>query len=94
MPAVVGVTSNLSTCHFCFEMLDSMALKCGKCQCLVHFTCSALPEYYLVRLAVTQASFACQKCVQEKEMEDDKYEEQFSLLKAVLARETVIAAGG
>ena len=27
-------------------------------------------------------------------MEDDKYEEQFSLLKAVLARETVIAAGG
>ena len=94
MPALVGVTSNGTTCNFCLEFLDSMALKCGKCQCWVHLTCSALPEYYLVRLAVTQASYACQKCVQEKEMEDGKYEEQFSLLIAVLARETVIAAGG
>ena len=79
-------------CAGCFGTMADASLKCGNCRRLVHLRCSELPEYQLVRLAVTQASFLCAKCVITKDLDNDeeKYSEELLKLREIIAKEVTI----
>ena len=81
------------TCRRCIVDLADSALKCGGCQGYVHYKCSGLPEYQLIRLAVSQSSYNCYDCVKAKDLKGDN--EKFSLeaekIKVQIAKENSLA---
>ena len=76
-------------CYSCAGDLSDVALKCKHCQIFIHLRCSELPEYLLLRLAATQNSYACAKCVKEKELgnDDEKIETESTKIKETIAKE-------
>ena len=68
-----------------------MAVKCAKCQVFVHLRCTGLPEYQLVRLAVSQAQFSCANCVKTKDVEDEeRYNAEVTNIREKIAKEISI----
>lgn len=64
-------------CLSCFGEVADSALKCCHCESHIHFRCSMLPDYQLIRFSVTQSSYSCQNCVKVKDMNGD--EESYGL---------------
>ena len=87
MPALTTTASDNTICSSCMNELEEMALRCKNCHCYIHLRCSNLPEYMLVRLMNTQNSFSCNKCVRTKEMPEEKYDEDFGKVQALMAKE-------
>ena len=79
-------------CSQCLITLDTAGLKCMNCTTFVHLRCSGMPDYHLVWLALTQASFMCQRCVTGT-VADDKYEAEVESISTIIEREkaTIIA---
>ena len=80
------------TCSACVGELADSGLKCNNCKAFVHLRCSELPEYQLIRLSFTQASYMCLKCVKTKELDDDeeKYSAETTKIKELIAQEMSI----
>ena len=79
------------TCNSCIGELSDMAVKCAKCQVFVHLRCTGLPEYQLVRLAVSQAQFSCANCVKTKDVEDEeRYNAEVTKIREKIAKEISI----
>ena len=55
-----------SVCLECKADFGDGALRCADCGGGVHVSCSRLPRLFLVRLAVTRATFACSDCIRAK----------------------------
>ena len=89
MPAITNTTSNESVCSFCHVSLDNLCVKCQKCKSLIHMTCTGLPEYQLVRLAVTSVSYVCMKCV-ETEAEPEAYASEIERIIQCKTREKAL----
>ena len=53
-------------CAECTAELGEGTLRCADCGGGVHVSCSGLPGLFLVRLAVTRATFACSECIRAK----------------------------
>ena len=87
MPAVVSVTSNEAVCCFCHIALDSLCLKCQKCKGQIHLNCTGLPEYHLVRLVVTSASYVCMHCVETHETDQETYKMELERINMCKQRE-------
>ena len=80
------------SCSGCMGPLSDAALKCKHCLSHMHLRCSGLPDHILVRHSVTQASYACAKCVKEKEFGNDneKFEAELTKVKEIVAKEISI----
>ena len=78
---------NDTKCSSCMNELEKMAQRCKNCHCFIHLRCSNLPKYMLVRLMNTQNSFSCSKCIRTKEMPEEKYDEDFGKVQALMAKE-------
>ena len=79
-------------CIGCMGDLSDSALKCGHCQAHVHLRCSGLPDYLLIRLAVTQSSYSCLICVKLKDMKGDEasYSAELTKINETIAKEISI----
>ena len=77
-------------CVSCLGLLTETALKCKNCQALVHLRCSGMPEYQLVRFAVTQAAYTCGKCVKSKDMNEERFEAELTKIRETMAMEESI----
>ena len=76
-----------SVCYACNTKLADEALKCKTCQRLVHFECSDLPDYHLVRLFLQrQSTYTCRECITA----DAKYMEMLSKVKTTKEQEVTI----
>ena len=80
------------TCISCVGELSDAALKCCHCQAHVHLRCSLLPDYQLIRLASTQSSYSCPKCVKSKDLKGDEenYTDEETRIKEIIAKEVSI----
>ena len=94
MPAIVNVTSNEAVCSFCHTSLDSLCVKCQKCKGQTHLSCTGLPEYQLVRLIVTSASYACMKCVETSETDVETYASELGKINQCKGREKKLREAG
>ena len=83
------VPTSDSSCAQCMSPLNANSLKCMRCSLMLHLRCSGLPEYHIVRLATTQTSYMCQKCVR-LELEDEKYDEEIAQVKALMSAEEAV----
>ena len=83
------VPTSDSSCAQCMSPLNTNSLKCMRCASMLHLRCSGLPEYHIVRLATTQTSYMCQKCVRS-ELEDEKYDEEIAQVKALISAEEAV----
>lgn len=75
-------------CYVCSTTkLADEALKCRSCQRLVHFECSDLPDYHLVRLLLhRQSTYTCRECIGG----EAKYTEMLSKVKTTKEQEANI----
>ena len=94
-PAIVGVINAPSgeiapSCLSCLGPLAVSALECKSCKGLVHLRCSEMPDYSLVRLAITQASYECLICVKTKELDEDRYAAELTKVQELIAKEKSI----
>ena len=92
MPAISAIPStsdnaSRQTCISCLGLLAEAALKCKNCQAYVHLRCSGLAEYQLVRFRVTNASYVCATCVKTKDMTEEKYGEELTKVREIMAKE-------
>ena len=79
------------TCCCCMGALSEVALKCTGCQAHVHLRCSELPDYQLVRLALSQAQYMCCNCVKTKTVQTmDEYDTETTKIKEAIAKEVSI----
>ena len=62
MASIVAATAE-ATCSKCVVSLESEALRCSRCLELLHFRCSDLPVYMLLRYKTSQAKYICRGCV-------------------------------
>ena len=60
------------TCISCIGLLSDSASKCVNCQAFVHLSFSGLPNYFLIRLSITQSSYSCKNCVKTKDLKGDE----------------------
>ena len=88
-PAVTGLLGVDEVCNSCMAKLDTGALKCSKCQNLIHLSCSGLPEYQMVRFAVSQAQYLCMRCC-KTDTGEQKYEDELMNIKDLLDREKLL----
>ena len=88
-PALTGLLGIDEVCKSCMAKLDTGALKCSKCQHFIHMSCSGLPEYQMVRFAVSQAQYMCMSCC-KIDTGDQKYEEELKSIKDLLDREKLL----
>ena len=79
-------------CKSCAGELADVALKCTNCKGHIHLRCSGMPEYQLVRLSVSQASYMCWGCVKTKDADNDeeKYNAECTKMREVVAKEISI----
>ena len=91
IPATTG-DDDRQTCMSCVGDLSDSALKCGGCQGYVHLRCSRLPEYQLIRLAVSQISYNCSNCVATKDLQGDgeKLKIETAMIQELIAKEVSI----
>ena len=70
-------------CLSCKGALADSALKCDTCTEYVHLRCSGLPDYQLIRLAVSQCSYNCSDCVKAKDLrgDDEKHKLEATKIK-------------
>ena len=90
--AIVAIVANqedetVPACLKCLGALSDTALRCKNCLAHIHLRCSDLADYQLIRFAVTQAAYVCANCVKTKDMSEEKYEEELSKVKAIIAKE-------
>ena len=52
-----------ATCVKCLVNLEDECLKCSKCTANLHFRCSQLPDYMLLKFKTSQANYVCRTCV-------------------------------
>ena len=92
IPPTTGEVAR-QTCSKCNVDLADSALKCGGCQGYVHYKCSGLPEYQLIRLAVSQSSYNCYDCVKAKDLkgDDEKFSLEVEKIKVQIAKEVSLA---
>ena len=88
-PAITGLLGIDEVCKSCMAKLDTAALKCSKCQHYIHMSCYGLPEYQMVRFAVSQAQYLCMSCC-KTDTGDQKYEEEVKSIKELLDREKLL----
>ena len=62
MPAIIASPEE-ATCGKCLASLEEECIKCSRCSVLTHLRCSDLPDYMLLRLKTSQASYICRACV-------------------------------
>ena len=91
-PAITTSTSTTdegtpTTCASCLGLLTEAALKCKNCTAYIHLRCSGLPEYQLVRFAVTQSAFICGNCVKTKDTDEGKYQSELTKIREIMAQE-------
>ena len=98
-PAVTAIPETTEgnprpSCYRCLGELSDAALRCSNCQSHVHFQCSGLPDYQIIRLTLTQSSFNCSKCVLAKDAKGDKekYDEELNKIKEIVTKEVSIIA--
>ena len=87
MPALTVTSGTESTCTSCMDFLEYLALKCRTCSGYTHLRCSELPEYQIVRLAVTQASYVCSACVKSNEIAEERYDTELEKVKDIVSKE-------
>ena len=68
-PALTNAPND-AVCRSCETRLDGRGLKCTKCSLFTHVRCSELPDYQLVRYAVTSIQYCCIKCCKSDAGED------------------------
>ena len=78
-------------CLSCEGALADSALKCDTCTEYVHLRCSGLPDYQLIRLAVSQCSYNCSDCVKAKDLRGDEEKHKLEATKIKELKEKEIA---
>ena len=86
MPPYFSVPTEGVECPECKSGFSAHMLRCSECGAFVHLSCSKLPDYLLVRLATTRASFACGSCVRVKTGE--KWNEVLGEIKQLMDNES------
>ena len=62
MPTII-TSPEEANCSKCLVPLEEECIKCSRCSVLTHLRCSDLPDYMLLRLKTSQASYICRACV-------------------------------
>ena len=88
-PALTAPSSEGCLCASCMMAIGSGALKCTKCQTLVHVTCSQQPLYQLIRYATSGAQYCCVRCC-KSELGEEQYEDEAKSLNELIEREQEI----
>ena len=73
-PALTDAPSE-GVCFSCMVTLDERGLKCTKCHRFIHVQCSELPDYILVRYAVSSIQYCCIQCCKSEIGEENNREE-------------------
>ena len=90
MPAIVEVAEE--TCSKCLVHLESEALKCARCSCLLHLRCSDLPVYLLIRYKTSQSKYVCRAFVLAEGNSDSLKEAKENITKLMKLEEKAIKA--
>ena len=61
---------NDGVCQSCETQLDGRGLRCTKCTKYTHVSCSELPDYQLVRYALSNIQYCCIRCCKTETGED------------------------
>ena len=80
---------NEAVCKSCMTILDGRGLKCTKCQSFIHVSCSELPEYLLVRYAVSSIQYCCKVCC-KNETGEERYPQEISAIQDLKEKEKQI----
>ena len=74
----------------CMASLGEECIKCSRCSTLIHLRCSDLPEYMLLRLKTSQASFICRGCVLTEGIPESLAEQTQKIASIVEKEEEII----
>ena len=85
MVAIISSPSE-TCCYKCLIELESECLKCSHCSSSIHFRCSDLPVYALLRLKTSQASYVCRTCVFGS-VDQENIKSQEALVRSILEKE-------
>ena len=80
---------NDGVCQSCETQLDGRGLRCTKCTKYTHVSCSELPDYQLVRYALSNIQYCCIRCC-KTETGEDIYNQEITQIHELKEKEDQI----
>ena len=78
-------------CRACQRIIVGEGLRCSDCQRLNHLSCTGLPTYALVCMAVTIRTYICPECVTKKKSAQMSYEDALRKIEHLIGVEAAAA---